>query len=119
MVNPVFTITSQPVVEGKFSYEAKIIPTHEVFEGHFPGTPVVPGVCTIAMLRQCVGDAVKRKVNFRQIKECKFLSAIVPDTHSTLDVQLQLKDSQDGEIAVTAIVRSNETIMLKLKAVAQ
>lgn len=120
MNNSLFTIDRiSAEIDGKSLYKATIDVGNRIFDGHFPSTPVVPGVCTISMIKRCVADIIScDKIHFIAIKECKFLGAIVPAQHSSVDVSITLK--RDAEFTeVTALVFSGETTMVKLRATAQ
>lgn len=114
-MNRVFKITRVSQVEQIFTYSAEIDALHPVFSGHFPQMPVVPGVCTMSMIKECITDALSQSVRYDYIKECKFLSAISPSVHKTLEVSIMLK-STDGQMSVVATVNSADTTMMKLKA---
>ena len=107
----------QGVIE--LHYRAEIDPNNHIFNGHFPDQPVVPGVCTLGMIKECVSDTLSKKIIFTEVKECKFLAAILPSMHSIVDVFITLKrDKVALPINVTALVKHNDTIMMKLKATA-
>lgn len=36
--------------DGKREIEIELNPGHALYQGHFPGQPVVPGVCTLQMI---------------------------------------------------------------------
>lgn len=97
-----------------YAFSSKVNPSHNVFKGHFPDNPVVPGVCTMAMIKDCCAIALSRGVKYDYIKEVKFLSAIIPTIHSELLVEIELKSVND-QINLTAKVVYGEKIMLKLK----
>ena len=71
---------------------------HPIFDGHFPGRPVVPGVCLVQMVTEVTkivsGFAgVLRLVSARQIK---FISFIDPRRGDTLIMRLTVRRA-DGE----------------------
>ena len=45
---------SEKVQEESFSVEVELLPNHAIYGGHFPGQPVVPGVCTLTIIRECI-----------------------------------------------------------------
>ena len=37
--------------DGKQAIEIELNPGHVLYQGHFPGQPVVPGVCTLQIIK--------------------------------------------------------------------
>lgn len=62
-------------------------PDHPVYQGHFPQKAVVPGVCTLTVIRECIGKALDRNIAFCTIKECKYVSALLP--HKDLKIRIE------------------------------
>lgn len=98
--------------ETGFLIDATVFAGHRIYEGHFPGQPVVPGVCTLTVIRESLSAALGRKTGFIAIKECKFLSALIPvtDLHLTLDVTL------GAENQIKCSVVHEDRTVLKLNA---
>jgi len=61
-----------------WTIQVKLNPGHPVYQGHFPGHPVVPGVCLLQLIKECVEDIRQQKLQVTQVSSCKFLSAINP-----------------------------------------
>jgi 3-hydroxyacyl-[acyl-carrier-protein] dehydratase len=57
--------------------ELRVPAEHEVFAGHFPGRPLVPG----AMLLDYVIEAARRgrALEVAQVTQVKFVSSLLPD----------------------------------------
>ena len=92
---------------------AELIFPHEIYQGHFPDHPVVPGVCTLTMIREMVSRIRGDVTGFRKIKECKFVSPLLPRSGLQVDFELQL---DEGEV-LKCVVRSDGRTVLKLKSV--
>ena len=88
------------------------------FVGHFPGNPVLPGVCTLQIVRECLERGTGRRHRFTAIRECKFLGMIVPQADTLLDIDIRLADDGTAAKKVTCLVTNNEKTVLKLKATA-
>ena len=100
-------------IGGGSTFIAKIEPSHKIFEGHFPQNPVVPGVCTMAMIKDCCSHLLSRTVRYDYVKEVKFLSAIIPTVHKKLSVAIDI----DEQMNLKANIVYGEQVLLKLKAV--
>jgi 3-hydroxyacyl-[acyl-carrier-protein] dehydratase len=94
-------------------FEVQLNPGHAIFEGHFPGNPVLPGVCSMMIVRECASLMAGRPLRYASIRESKFLAAITPDP--ILSVKLKLS-AQDNDYSLDATICLGETTMLKLKA---
>ncbi len=114
MPNNLFSISQIGAEDAKYYFTAEVDASSHILKGHFEGQPVVPGVCTLTMLKQCICSVLQREsVQYESIKECKFLAAIIPSEHKILNVMINL--NEDG--AVNAEVLCGEKKMMKLKAV--
>lgn len=91
----------------------ELLPDHPVYKGHFPTRPVVPGVFTLALIRECASAVRGREMEYADIKECKFISALLPAEGLRVTLDFSLRD--DGKLCGT-VKRDNDTI-LKLKAI--
>lgn len=45
-----------------WTIQVKLNPGHPVYQGHFPGHPVVPGVCLLQLIKECVEDIRQQKI---------------------------------------------------------
>lgn len=84
---------------------------HPVYEGHFPGEPVTPGVLTLAMVRECASELAGNWLQYKAIKSCRFAATIRPGDSLILNIDMtndgrmyQLKaeiNDQDGNLRLT------------------
>lgn len=114
----IFRITIIEKTENGARYDAILDVNHPVFRGHFPGQPVVPGVFTLKMVKECVSDLLGHSVRYQTIKECKFLSAIIPGQHHQLEVTIGHK-TENHQTNITAEISSKGEKMMKIKALMQ
>ena len=73
--------------------------SHAVFEGHFPGQPVVPGVCMIQMVRELLEQQLSQPLFLRQAAQVKFLRLITPDISPEIHISWA---EAEGKIQVSA-----------------
>ena len=76
-----------------------------------PGQTILTGVCTLAILSDCVAEICGYGVRFAQIRECKFTAPVDPSRHTELECLLTI----DGT-TVQATVMAEDIVVLKLKA---
>jgi len=105
------------ISENEFSYKAKITinPYDPVFKGHFPGQPVLPGVFTLAMFKECVSIVLKSDLRFSEIKQCKFTGMVNPFVCNILTLFFTLKRLESG-FYIEAHAENGERVVLKMSA---
>ncbi|MBS1614999.1 MAG: 3-hydroxyacyl-ACP dehydratase [Bacteroidetes bacterium] len=84
---------------------------HRIFEGHFPGHPIVPGVCTLAIVKEALESALGKNLMLHESSVIKFLGLIHPDSRPILDLNW---DEQEKYIQVTARLQEGGNMLFKL-----
>lgn len=97
---------------GEFFF--RINSRHEVFSGHFPGHPVVPGVFTLQIIKECLEMIVRKKMQYTEIRNCKFSNAIVPDDERLFCLEYEYVPGE--AVDLKAVVKSENIVYLSLKA---
>ncbi len=88
---------------------------HDVFKGHFPGNPVMPGVCMIQMVKELTEKSIGKTLFLNVSTNIKFMAIINPEIHPILNVDLNI--SEVGEqIKVKNSTSFGNTLALKLNA---
>ena len=86
-------------------------PEHPVYAGHFPGNPVVPGVCSLQMIVECAGKALGYPVVMIQAPIVKFLEIVRP----TVDRELVINIETNNELMLKATITSGERKVVSCK----
>lgn len=68
---------------------------NEIFKGHFPNNPVMPGVCTIQIIKELSEKALNCKLFMQKATNIKFMALIVPDKNPLLDLDITITKSED------------------------
>ena len=91
--------------------------SHRIFAGHFPGTPVLPGVCTLQIIKDCLFSLTGESLVFSDISQCKFTGMVDPRIDEKLSVNISKQKSSDSVLLINATVSVTDTgrIILKLK----
>lgn len=89
---------------------------HDVFKGHFPGNPIMPGVCMMQIIKELTEKITMRTLMMQTLTNVKFMALINPDV--TPELRLELDISTDNDLVkVKNATYFNETIALKLSSV--
>jgi 3-hydroxyacyl-[acyl-carrier-protein] dehydratase len=102
---------------GVFTARIKLNEQHPVYLGHFPGNPVVPGVCQIQMIKEIFSEIVHKEVLLVNSDNIKFLTIIVPEKYPELDIRISIKKQLEGQWDVTGTIANDNTLFLKFKGI--
>lgn len=116
MISNLYRITKQSVSDtGTGIFEVKLNTGSDIFRGHFPGHPVLPGVCTIDIVRNCVSIMSGYSVIFTGLSLCKFTGMVDPQIEDVLKVDIEI--FKGDKVGVNANVSASQRTVLKLKGV--
>jgi 3-hydroxyacyl-[acyl-carrier-protein] dehydratase len=113
LMNDLYRVTGQPSPEeGHLLATLVFDPAHRIFAGHFPGQPVVPGVCMMQIVQELgekyIWNAPTRLVH---ADAAKFLRMIDPRETPQVDADIRATDGK-----VTARLYSGHTVFFKYTA---
>lgn len=57
------------------------------FQGHFPSSPILPGVMQVEFAHRFVEEVVGRKLTVKAVKKMKFVNVITPVDEVTLEIE--------------------------------
>ncbi len=109
--------TLQNFSSGNNSIDAVLLlnPGHEVYKGHFPGQPVVPGVIQIQILRELAEKALGQKLFISEVTSAKYLNMIVPG-HEPVLIEITLKPAETG-FKLNGVIKNKTFVYSKIKMV--
>lgn len=99
-------------LENRIMRANSVVPDEStVFEGHFPGHPLVPGVLMIETMAQCSGILIMHTIDFTRIpllagvKEGKLRDFVGPKTE--LEIKAEIEHEGSGFAVTRAEIRSS------------
>jgi 3-hydroxyacyl-[acyl-carrier-protein] dehydratase len=101
----------------KFCFTIKLNPKHAIYTGHFPGNPVVPGVCQVQMIKELTSAILKTNLVIQKSDNIKFLSMIIPTVSPILTVNIDIREKEPGSWHVNSVILHKDQIFLKFKGV--
>lgn len=90
---------------------------HDVFKGHFPGNPVMPGVCMMQIIKELTEQITKSTLLLKTLTNVKFMALINPFVTPELRLELEIALTDDNLVKVKNTTYFNETVALKLSGV--
>lgn len=89
---------------------------HEVYKGHFPGNPVVPGVCLTQLIKEVMENVENKELMLVFADHIKFMAVVNPEINSTLHIDLNVKyDTENDFIKVSSVTYFGELVFYKFK----
>lgn len=89
---------------------------HEIYKGHFPDQPVVPGVIQLQIIKELLEKSLNHKLMLTDITTAKYLRMIDPNVSPELFVEIKLKKIESKTFKVDARIFEDTTVFTKLKA---
>ncbi len=101
------------------SYTATIFinEKHEVFNGHFPGNPIMPGVCMMQIIKELTEQITSTTLIMQSLSNVKFMALINPFVTPELQLELNITTTEDDSVKVKNTTYFGETVALKLGSV--
>lgn len=111
-------VSKETLEEGtSFLFNIQINKEHQIFEGHFPGNPIMPGVCMMQIIKDLTESVLECKLFMKKCSNVKFMAIINPEINKNLELKLTIKRNAENDISVSNVTKFEETVALKLKAV--
>jgi 3-hydroxyacyl-[acyl-carrier-protein] dehydratase len=108
-----FTISSIQMENNSYKIVLELNAIHRIFEGHFPGQPVVPGACMLQMVKEVTEIILNKKVQLTKADNLKFLQLINPNEHRILQMDLTFNIFEDGIANVSANLSNCSSVCFK------
>ncbi len=122
--NNLYIVTDRTVDGFSARYTLQLQPSCFIYQAHFPGEPITPGVCIVQIGKELVDDLLQTKgmsghTEIVKVKNVKFLSVLSPeDTTSVVYDIKKVEVSEDKrEIKVQIVVTDSEEAKAKISLV--
>lgn len=114
-----YSVSSFNKTENGFLFSIHIDKNHSIFEGHFPGNPVTPGVVQMEIVKELLQVAFEKKVALTSMPSCKFLAILNPEANADIKVEIELKDETEQGFRANITFSDETTGYLKMTAIYQ
>ena len=88
------------------------------FAGHFPGAPVLPGICLITASLLAAGQTRQRTCRLSRIRNCKFFSPVAPGQAISFEGRIGQPDDR-GEYRIDVDVACEDRKVASLRLLAR
>ena len=97
---------------GKAGFSIQFDPGHGIFTGHFPGKPIVPGVCMMQIIQELLSKILDRKLMIKKASNIKFLHVIDPTIHLQVNVNIDYT-IDNGNVKTSANIANESLTFMK------
>jgi 3-hydroxyacyl-[acyl-carrier-protein] dehydratase len=110
-------ISLEKTAENKYLVVVLINEEHEVFKGHFPGNPIMPGVCMMQIIKELTEQISASPLFMESLSNAKFMALINPFNTPELRLELDVSMTETDLVKVKNITYFDDTVALKLSSV--
>jgi len=111
-----YKILSLKDLDQSIHCEIQINEKSPIFEGHFPGKPILPGCCMMELTKEILGESLGTPLQLIKADRLKFLKILDPGLENRLTLILSYKWSDKNEVMATANLISGKSVYFKMIA---
>lgn len=94
-----------------YHFRLQVLPECSIYQAHFPGSPITPGVCLVQVVEELMAAELGRSICLSTVKNVKFLQVIVPEAGLEVDYHI----AWDAEhLKATVEVSDIQTVYAKM-----
>ncbi|MDR2765040.1 MAG: glycosyltransferase [Tannerella sp.] len=110
-----YTIKSQTETETGWKCGLSLNASHPIYQAHFPGHPVTPGVCIVQLAKEIVSVCYAKSFFLCGVRNVKFLRIIDPLERQELFVHLLAgRTDEQGGLTVPLSIRNETAVFASL-----
>ncbi len=111
--NTLYKITSLQNLNHTVSATIEINKDDEIFKGHFPGQPVLPGACMLQIVKDVLESVLNISIQLKKAEQIKFLRIVNPVENDILELTLSYNSIDNVLFNVTADLTAKKIICFK------
>lgn len=100
--------------ENNYMCKIRFNASHEIYQAHFKGNPITPGVCIIQIAKELAEMLNGHSLMITEIKNLKFLNVIIPHEFPEVDFQLTfIRNEENKALSAKVLVFAGEMVFAK------
>ena len=112
-----YTLHSTKEENDTFIFSIELNKDHSIFQGHFPGNPVTPGVVQMEIVKELVQLSQEKELRLISMPSCKFIAILNPEKNAFVEVELKFSSTEDESIKMSAVIKDEQTTYLKMSGI--
>ena len=115
MLYPDFYTTEHlTIADNYLEVLVRLNPKHFIFDSHFPGNPIMPGVCTLQIVREIYSDKIGKELLLHKIKSMKFNHPIIPTEQELVTFKISIMEEEGKSHHLKVEVCDQEILFSKI-----
>lgn len=115
LANDFFSLINKTSTDGSFEALVGFNSAHFIYQAHFPGNPITPGVCILQIAKELLEQHVEKPLVMKEAKNIKYLQVLDPVSHPEVYFKLKIQENGDSIVA-NIIVELGEICFTKISA---
>lgn len=99
--------------DGKILSTISFNAEHDIFSGHFPDFPIVPGVCQVQLVKEIINENVASPLVLASAKDIKFINSIDPNNVGELNLEIKYTLQADKSYKCISHISDQEKTYFK------
>ncbi len=112
LLNNLYTIQETTETEKIIRAAVLLQAGHPIFKGHFPGHPVLPGVCMLEMISEITGTHLQERIRINSASMIKYLNMIDPNKDPLIQFEIKYEQGP-ANIVTQARIYSGIRVFMK------
>jgi 3-hydroxyacyl-[acyl-carrier-protein] dehydratase len=108
-----FKILNISISPDKTEYSVRLNSEHSIYQDHFPGNPITPGVCIIQIVKELIAENLEYPLCLQKIVKVRFFKAINPVDNAAINISLTIS-KKERIYSVSATVFVDDTVFSQL-----
>lgn len=114
LLNEFYRISASQIDDNSASFDISLNPEHFIFGAHFPGNPIVPGVCQMQIVGELMEQKLQRPLYVAGVRNIKYLTLMTPTDELNYSVSLSKIVVNDDGCSAQAVLSSNDKVYTKM-----
>ncbi|HWZ04227.1 MAG TPA: hypothetical protein VNX40_11500 [Mucilaginibacter sp.] len=89
----------------------------DIFKGHFPGQPVVPGACMLQIVKEVLESGLDTSLQLKKADHLKFIVMIGPENMQAIQLDLSYKFVAEADIDAVARLINGGVVCFKFQGI--
>lgn len=114
LLRTMFIPLGKPNIDNaEYSISLRPDSSHVIYQAHFPGSPVTPGVCIIKVIGEIIEEYFSLDIELQKVKNLKFIVPVIPTKDTEINVLFSQLEIDEDVVCARGTIENGETVYSK------